>query len=261
MSNICPECNEVLKGNPAFHAKKHGGVAVAERPEPRSRKGRERRQIPVLTPLEQIRPLPSGTSGASAYYLRPGGATIRDVLIIYPNGGVPENTSAKMRHRFGMNADEYRAKQARKGFTYLGTKLDRHSIGLIVKEIAKNRQEAIYEMEDMIEECDHVMQTTSDPKWIPLYRQQKSAAERRLAMLTAQWDPEVLAEELNEISRAQRLANVDPNVRAVISEMIGEANNEMMAYFANAKRPAKNVVRGGGSDDDFADGQDFIDAD
>ena len=257
----CPDCGETIKGNPNFHAKKHASsVAVMERPEPRSQRGRERRQAPVLTPLEQIRPLPSGTTGASAYYLRPGGATIRDVLIVYPNGGIPESASPKMRARFGMNADEYRSKQRRKGFTYLGTRLDKNSVRLIVEEIAKNRQEAIWEMEDELDECERVIGGDGDPKWIPLYKQRRAAALKRKATLEAEWDPDKLVADLDEISRAQRLANVDPNIRAVMAEMIGEANEKMLAYFSDAKRDP-HMVRGGGAEGEDFSGRDFIDAD
>src|SRR3989304_2665801 len=62
-------------------------VAVAER-EPRSVRGRLRRDrdMQILSPLEQIRARPAATTGPWAYYLRRDGATIRDALILYPNG-------------------------------------------------------------------------------------------------------------------------------------------------------------------------------
>jgi len=257
----CPDCNEEIKGNPAWHAKKHASsVAVAERPEgPRSRKGRERRQIAVLSPLEQIRPLPAGTTGASAYYLRPGGATIRDVLIISPNGGIPENADPRMRARFGMNHELYRAKALQKGHVFLGTKLDQRAVRMIVEEMAKNRQEAIWEMEDEIDECDQVIQNSDKPDIRDLYKRRKAAATTRKATLEAKFDPDALVAELDEISRAQRLAGIDPNILAVMREMIGDVNEKMVAHFSAPRD--KHMVRGGGQADTDFQGQDFIDAD
>ena len=258
--NICPDCNEEIKGNPAFHAKKHGSVAVAERPSgPRSQRARERARVTTLTPLEQIRKVPNSgaddSTGAWAYYLRPGGATLRDVLILYPNGGIPEDANPKMRQRFGMNADLYRAKQRQKGFEFLGSKLNRDAVRKVVQEMAKNRQEAIYEMQDEIDDCDNVIDNSDRPDIRDLYKRRKLAAQKRLATLEAKFDPDALVAELDEISRAQRMANVPANILQVMREMVGEANENMVAYFQ------ANTGKNKGDQGDSFTGQDFIDAD
>src|SRR3990167_137711 len=72
--------------------------------QPRSTRGRRKREQRLLTPLEQIRVTPGGITGPWAYYLRADGATIRDALVLYPNGGtLPANEDPK--GKYGTNAD------------------------------------------------------------------------------------------------------------------------------------------------------------
>lgn len=257
MTNICPDCGETIKGNPNFHAKKHASsVAVME---PRSRRGQERQRVTVLTPLEQIRKIPNSgaddSTGAWCYYIRPGGATLRDVLGLSPNGGVPENASPKMRGRYGMNSELYRQKLRNKGYIPIGSKLDQNAVRMVVKEMAKNREEAIWEMEDEIAECDRVITENADPRWTPTYKRRKQAALKRKATLEAPFDGDALVAQLDEISRAQRMASVPEATMQVFREMIGEANDKMVAYFA------QNTGKNKGDSGESFTGQDFIDAD
>ena len=255
---ICPDCNEEVKGNPAFHAKKHGNVAVAERTGPRSAKFRGRTEGNVLTALEQIRRIPNSgaddSTGAWCYYIRPGGATIREVLGLSPNGGVPDTANPRMRGRFGMNSELYRAKLREKGFIPIGSKLDANAMKMVVAEMKKNRQEAIWEMQDEIDECDRVITGSGDPRFVPLYKQRRAAAQKRLAILMEELDVKALLEELNEIARMQRMANVPDSVLQVMREEIGAANAQLLSYFK------ANKGAGGDSGAEFS-GKDFIDAD
>ena len=72
-------------------------------------------------------------------------------------------------------------------------------------------------------------------------------------MLRAPWDPDALVLELNDIARAQRLANIDPNVLSVMREMIGEVNErtrELVKHFARGKAvqdPEVAAATSGGS--------------
>lgn len=255
----CPDCNEEIKGNPNFHAKKHqSSVAVAERTGPRSAKFRGRGEGVTLTPMEQIRRIPhSGaddSTGAWCYYIRPGGKTLREVLGLSPNGGVPDTANPKMRGRFGMNSELYQAKLRAKGFIPIGSKLDSRAMKMVVDEMTKNRQEGIWEMQDQIDECDQVIANSDRPDIRDLEKRKKAAAQKRLAMLEQEIDPEELLAELNEIARMQRMANVPASVLQVMREEIGAANAQLLSYFK------ANKGAGGDSGAEFT-GKDFIDAD
>lgn len=254
----CSNCNGEFDGRgiKAHEAACGGGVAVME---PRSKRARERARVAVMTPLEQIRKIPNSgaddSTGAWCYYIRPGGATLRDVLGLSPNGGVPEGASPKMRGRFGMNSELYRQKLRDKGYIPIGSRLDQKAVRMIVQEMAKNRQEAVYEMEDEIDECDNVIKNSDRPDIRDLYKRRRAAAVTRKAMLEAKFDPDALVAELDEISRAQRLAAVPSNILQVMREMVGEVNEKMVTYFAH--NTGKNK---GDSGEDFT-GREFIDAD
>lgn len=203
-----------------------------EPPTPRSKRGRRARPQTVLTPLEQIRMRPGTITGPWGYYLRPDGATIRDALILYPNGGKPDA------NRFGLNAEYYRQRQAAKGFQYLGQSLTTDSVRLLVDTMEANREDEILFCEDEIAECQHVIDNSDRPETRDGQRHRRNQFQVRLAMLLAPWDPDKLVEELNDIARAQRLANIDPNVLSVMREMIGEVNErtqELVKHFARGK--------------------------
>lgn len=263
---VCSKCGEDKKAQGfAMHvaACKGGGVAVMERPEPRSRRARTKYAEASPTPLQQIRQFPSGVIGPSCYYLRPGGATIRDVLIVSPNGGIPDMADEKLRGRYGRNADVYRSKAARKGFKYLGVKLDMNAVRAIVEEIAKNLPEEIAYMKDEIDDCEHQLATVENPGWRDVYRKKKARALARLETLTQDWDPERLVQELEEISQAQRLSKLDPEMLRVMREMVGDAKAESaqrIEALADAFRKGKgaeapegirNLKQGGGDANEF----------
>ena len=258
--NICPDCNEEIKGNPSFHAKKHASsVAVAERLDgPRSRKFRDRSNVPTLTPLEQIRRIPNSgaddATGAWCYYIRPGGQTLREVLGLSPNGGVPDTANPRMRQRYGMNSELYRSKLRAKGYTPIGSKLDANAMKLVVQEMAKNREEGIWEMEDQIAESDRIIENSDRPDIRDLEKRRREAARKRLAMLQQKWDPKDLLAELEEIARMQRMANVPDSLLQVLREEISAANAKLLTYFRS------NSTGMGDAGESFT-GQDVIDAD
>lgn len=274
----CPDCNEEIKGNPAFHAKKHASaVAVAERP--RSQRGQRLRGDRVLTPLDQIRMAPTGGTSAHAYYLRPDGATIRDALVISPNGGVPDIEDQRLRARYGANASHYRDLARAKGFEFLGEKLTPDGVRKLVNTLAKNREDELLFCQEEIEDCDQVIANSDLPQIRDQAKRRKVQFERRINTMLAPFDADALLEELEEIARAQMLANVDPNVMKVMRAMIGEVNERMakaISRFTQGKQSG-GIVTGVGDDAsmgaaprgqksrgnsgaDFS-GSDFIDAD
>ena len=215
---------------------------VSVKPEagqPRSSRGRSRANVVGMTPLEQIRKIPgySGVdhTGAWAYYLRPEGATIRDALILYPNGGVPEMDDDRMRARYGTNAEYYRSRQAQKGFEFIGPSLTEHGVRRLVEILAANRDDEILFVEDEIANCADTIANADRPEIRDQARKRLRLFEQRLDTLRAPFDPDALLGELKEIARAQQLAAVPPAVLRVMKSMIGDVNDRMVEAFQNTR--------------------------
>ena len=179
--------------------------------------------------------------GAYAYYLRPDGATISDVLIVCPNGGRPEippgtdQRTANRRRKLGTNAEYYRGRNAAKGFEYVGPKLTPEGIKRLVEILEENREDEIDYIDEKIAEAEESFRTTSDPQKRDLERDRVSALNKRRIYLTQKLDVEAMVDELNRISRAHQLASLPPNVLQVMTAMIGEAEQKMV----NALLPKK----------------------
>lgn len=179
--------------------------------------------------------------GAYAYYLRPDGATISDVLIVCPNGGRPEippgtdQRTANRRRKLGTNAEYYRGRNAAKGFEYVGPKLTPEGIKRLVEILEENREDEILFIDEKIAEAEESFKTTSDPQKRDLERDRVSALNKRRMYLTQKLDVNAMVDELNSISRAHQLASLPPNVLQVMTAMIGEAEQKMV----NALLPKK----------------------
>lgn len=176
----------------------------------------------VLTPLKQIR-VPSSAVGYGAwcYYLRPNGETLRDVLILTPNGGnAPDNPDPKLRTRFSTNASYYHDRARAKGWEVLGPKLTIQGVRRIVEILVANREEGVAYCEDEIAMCDYTIANTGIEKDRMIAHKRKQQFQKRLATVLAPFDPDELIAELDEISRAQRMAELDPVMRAAVAEMV-----------------------------------------
>lgn len=200
---------------------------------PRSRRGRGLYQETVLTPLQQIPVMPSQTAGYSAgawaYYLRPDGETISDILILLPNGGIPDIDDSRKKDRLSTNASYYQLRQSKKGFEYIGQVLTEPGVRRLVEIMAANREDAILFCEDEIVNARFASKNSDRPEIRDRERKRAEQFERRLTYLQQPIDPEALVAELKEIARAQMLANVDPNVLRVMKSMLGEVNERMEA--------------------------------
>lgn len=209
-----------------------GGVAVAEKPQPfipRSTRGRRELQGEALTPLQQVRVIPSSrdknfteVTNAWAYYIRPDGATIRDALILYPNGGIPEVDDAKKRAMHGRNNEYYRARQKTKGFEFIGPRLTVAGVKRLVEVIMGNRQDEILYCEDEIVNCQSTIENNDRPEVRDQARKRKYQFEKRLGYLTQDIDPEAMVSELDDIAKAQELASLDPKLARILRQMVGE---------------------------------------
>lgn len=198
--------------------------------EPRSKRGKAKYAEKVLEPIDQIRVPSGGVTGAWCYYLRPDGATIRDALILAPNGAGEG--------KFGANKEYFQARARAKGRIFLGQRLTADGVRKLVEVIAVNRDDEILFVEDEIAEQDAILANAESQREREIAHKRKRQYQVRLETLTQPFDPEALTEELNEIARAQRLANIDPNVLAVMREMVGEVNAKtaaMVERFANGR--------------------------
>ncbi len=238
----CPKCGQNFK---ALHlhepyCKEGGNVAVAEKPEiepvVRSERGRRRRDLEmrVLAPLEQIRMRPSATTGPWSYWIRPEGATIRDALIIYPNGAkLP--ASEDRRGMYSANADYYIARQRAKGFEYVGATLTGAGIKRLIEVLEANKPDEILDLEDQITECEHDIANSDRPDWRDNQRKRRRQLMKRLDTVKQPIDADALEAELNDIANAQRMARVSPETLQVMREMLGESNARMMAMIEKFK--------------------------
>lgn len=192
--------------------------------EPRSERGKRRYAAKVVEAIDEVR-VPGGESrrmgeleGAWCYFLRTDGATIRDALVISPNGAGEG--------KFGNNSSYFREKAAKKGRIYLGPRLTAEGVKKLVETIAKNRDDEILFTEDEIAEQNVILENAESQREREIAHKRKRQYQNRLEILTKPFDPESLLDELNEIARAQRLAKIDPNVLAVMKEMVGEVNDK-----------------------------------
>lgn len=199
-----------------------------------------RQEQEVLRPIDQITPPPGNSgmeaTGAWAYYIRPDGATIGETLVLYPNGGRPDMDDRRLADRYGINAEYYQQRQARKGFEYVGPKLTEAAMKRLVEVLAANRESEVEYLREEIADAKDTVKNADVPEVRTQARRRARQLERRLATIEAGFDPDELLTELNEIARAQQLAKVDPNVLRVMRAMIGEANASMIAHFQNGTK-------------------------
>ncbi len=261
----CDVCGFEAKGAFGLQAHKRGAhpepviepVLVAEAPvaAATSIRGqrRRRRDQQMLSPLEQIRGRPVGDensrfNGAWAYYINPEGATIRDALILYPNGAqLPRNEDTK--GRYSENAAYYQARQARKGLKYVGPTLTEPGVRLLVQTLQANKEDEILDLNEQIAECENDIKNSDRPEVRDNQRKRRAQLQRRLAHVEAPLDADELISELNSIARAQRMARVSPEVMIVMREMLGELDEkysgmfqEAFAKFAVGPQPSEEVT-------------------
>ena len=228
---------------------------------PRSLRGRRELSGDVPTALDQIRMLPGNASidvtGAWAYFARPDGATIREIVILQPNGGVPEHAEAKMKPRYGANHMEYRQKQADKGFIFLGSTLNEAAMQIVVGILTKNRPDEILYCEDEIANCTHTIEHNDRPDIKDQARKRRASFQARLDLLNAPFDPDALIVELNEIARAQMMATLPAPMMRILKSMLGEVSASLEAKIAAFQRgkalpdgASLKGLKSGGKDED-----------
>jgi len=171
--------------------------------------------------------------GAWAYYLRLDGATITDILTIYPNGGVPDIDDFRMKARYATNAEYYRERQRRRGLEYVGQVLTENAMKRLVEIMEANRDDELLFLKEEIADAKELAKESDIPEVRNQARRRIRQLERRHETLLQPFDSEAILAELNDIARAQQLAKVDPNVLRVMRAMIGEVNDKLVAQIAH----------------------------
>ena len=261
-------------GHMRSHEMRDQAVAVLDKPPvpPPSTRSRYRRgaDTVLLKPLQQIRRAPSVVTCAGGYYLDPEGATIRDALHYYPNGAGPEDFGPNDQ-KFATDYDRHRARQASKGFKWLGATLNAPAVRELVKTIASNRADEVRQTEYEIELCEHTMRHSADATQRAVAQRRYEQWKRRLELLEAPIDADSLIEELDAIAKAQRLSKVAPELRAVLMEMMDDAGKKLITQLGVRERvsdpelgitpgpDAKHNANWAGVSAEGFDGKDFVD--
>lgn len=192
-------------------------------PQPMSRRMRAKLAGDALKPIDQVR-VPSQwvTYGAWCYYARPDGRTLRDTLILQPNGGdAPDVADPRLRGRYATNSEHYRERGRQKGFIPLGSRLTPEGVRIVVDILKRNHDEAVLEAKDEIAQCNYTIQTTGSERDRAVAVKRKAQWEKLLATVLQPIDGDALVAELDEISRAQRMASFGPQQVAMFREMLG----------------------------------------
>lgn len=226
-------------------------VATLERPSPEARVARaiaRRGTGKLLTPIEQIRPYNVNSvpdKSAGAYYLRPDGATIADVLIWYPNGA-QHDREYDPNGKYSENAAYYQERQKRKGFEYVGPMLTVTGARRLVEILASNRDAEIERLEDEIALTTYTIENADRPEVRDQQRKRRGQFQARLERVLTPFDPDALVAQLTEIANAQEMANVPPQIMRVMRRMLGQMNDDLIARFQRSRRtgeedPAMNI--------------------
>ncbi|MCR4339631.1 MAG: hypothetical protein NUW01_07065 [Gemmatimonadaceae bacterium] len=261
-------------GHIRHHQARDQTVAVLDMPPvpPPSQRARYRRATDtvILKPLEQIRRAPQVVTCAGGYYLDPEGATIRDALHYYPNGAGPEDFGPADQ-KFAVDYDRHRARQAAKGFKWLGATLNAGAVRELVKTIAANRPDEVKQTEYEIENCEHTIRHSVDATQRAVAQRRYEQFKRRLELLMAPIDADALIAELDAIAKAQRLAKIAPELRAVLMEMMDDSAQKLITQLGTRERvtdpelgispgpAAKHNPNWTGVSTSGFDGKDFVD--
>lgn len=236
------------KENPKYAetAVKRGNAASSTHPDGspviRSKRGSERRLgSKDPTPLEEIRPRPGGMRGGpAAYFIRPDGASVREALIIYPNGAPVFDSQGRDR----ANSESVQARQARRGRTYIGPQLTFDGVRKLVEVVNGNKEDYILDLREQIADAEYTNKTSDDPQLKQQARRRVEQLSRNLRVALRDIDPDAIVSELEDILKAQKLAALTPSMREAITMIAGEEISEKMQKLI-AKMEGKTVRTSG----------------
>ncbi len=208
-----PKRGEIASKKNAGQATQLGGVA--------SKRGMARRgfSTQVATPLELIRPRPGGLiGGPAAYYIWPQGATVREALIISPNGA-PMIRNGRDRG----NSDMYQTTMRARGFEYIGPLLTEEGVARLVEVIEANLFDYILDLKEQIFDVELDIENSDRPEVRDAQRKRRIQLVRLLEQAQKPLDGPRMAAEYLDVVKAQRLAAIPTDVREAVILMGGTA--------------------------------------
>lgn len=201
--------------------------------------------------LSQITPRQAEALGLKetgmAYYVRPDGATLREVIILQPNG-------APTKHDNGVEARE---RMRAKGYEYIGPVLTKEGVQRAVEVIKQNRDDYIMFLNEVIEDAEDVIANADEPTKRSGYRRRKAQAEALLEEAERPMDIDGMVAELEEIAKAQRLAVLPAEMREAMSELLGDQMRALIEKVSqSAVTPEVKQARMRSAKKDFIDRED-----
>lgn len=187
-------------------------------PTVRSRRGLKRQGVDrAPTVLEEIRDRPGGMMGGpAAYFIRPDGASIREALVIYPNGApVIRNGRDRANSRYAQD------RQKNKGFEYIGPTLTVEGIRRLIEVIKGNQYDYLLDLKEQIQECEYTIANSDRPEVRDNARKRRGQLERLVEIARREVEPEKIAAEMDDILKAMKLAALSPSQREAITIMMG----------------------------------------
>jgi|TARA_Y100000310_G_C20696075_1_gene825873 hypothetical protein len=208
-----------------------------------SQRGMSRRGFSTraATPMEQVRGRPGGlTGGPAAYFLNPKGATIAEILIIYPNGA-PVHRNGK---EIG-NAMYAQNRQAEKGYEYVGPTLTVDSAKRLVEILESNRTDFVLDLTEQIADCEHDIAENDRPEVRDNQRKRRVQLDRLLEQARTPLDGQALVKNLNDIVQAHKLAAIPPAMRDAIASIAGDVASDRVLSMVGQLSGGKTVAGDG----------------
>lgn len=214
-----------------------------------SKRGMARRgfSTQVATPMELIRPRPGGLiGGPAAYYINPNGSTVREALIISPNG-------APMIHngRDRGNSEMYQTTMRARGFEYIGPLLTKEGVARLAEVIEANLFDYILDLKEQIFDVENDIDNSDRPEVRDAQRKRRIQLVRLLEQAQKPLDgPRMVAEYL-DVVKAQRLAAIPADIREAVILMNPTAAetdkkiSAMVAQLMGGKKVSGDFVDGG----------------
>ncbi len=209
-----------------------------------------------LTSWELLRKPPNSLNPRTSpycYWLDPDGGTMREAVRFDPNGAKPdEGCEAKYTESWQI----FKEMGEDKGWTRLGHQLQKESIKLIVETLEKNRPIEKEVMEHFRDVAAYEVTNGTNERARAIAQKSVTTYGKLIEQLEMPIDADFMISELNEISRAQRMAALSPDMRAAIREMI---DVEVGSSEARVREMAMSLAGPEESADKELTGPDFID--
>ena len=208
-------------GNPKraeADAKRVEATQAARAPQRQSKRGQARRGVSrIPSAFEQIRARPGGMSGGpAAYFLNPAGATIREIILINPNGA-PVIRNGKDRANSRYNQE----RQKDKGHEYIGPTISGKAVTRLLEILEANKEDYVLDLQEQIADAQEVVGSADRPEIRDQARKRIAQLSRLLEVALTPVDAAKLTGELDDILKAQKLAALSPAQRDAIAVMFG----------------------------------------